>query len=62
MWKILKFQILLSGLFVFTLIESTAGRTLLYIADHLAYQNLTDLNLYKNYNLELTFIEVTNPN
>ena len=62
MWKILKFQILLSGLFVFTLIESKAGRTLLYIADHLAYQNLTDLNLYKNYNLELTFIEVTNSN
>ena len=44
----------------FTPTESTAGGTLLYIADHLAYQKRNDLNIYvKNY-LELTFIEVTN--
>ena len=44
----------------FTPIGSTAGGTLLYIADHLAYQKRNDLNIYlKNY-LESTFIEVTN--
>ena len=42
--------------------ESTAGGTLLYIADHLAYQNRKDLNLYKTNSLESTFIEITNPN
>ena len=47
-------------LYEFTPTESTAGGTLLYIADHLAYQKRNDLNIYvKNY-LELTFIEVTN--
>ena len=45
----------------FTPTESTAGGTLLYIADNLAYQKRNDLNIYvKNY-LESTFIEVTNP-
>ena len=40
-----------------TPIESTAGRTLLYIAEHLAHQKRNDLNIYaKNY-LESTFIE-----
>ena len=48
--------------FAFTPTESTAGGTLLYIADHLAYQNRNDLNFYKINNLELTFIEITNPN
>ena len=44
----------------FTPTESSAGGTLLYIADHLAYQKRNDLNIYvKNY-LESTFIEVTN--
>ena len=33
-----------------------------YIADHLAYQNRNDLNLYKTNNLESTFFEITNPN
>ena len=42
--------------------ESTAGVTLLYIGDHLAYQNQKDLNWYKINNLESTFIEITNPN
>ena len=45
----------------FTPIESTAGGTLLYIADHLAYQKRNDLNIYaKNY-LESTFIETIYP-
>ena len=38
--------------FEFTTTESTARRTLLYIADHLAYKNRHDLNLYKNNKLE----------
>ena len=48
--------------FEFTPTESTAGGTLLYIVDHLACQNQNDLNLYKNNNLESTFIGITNPN
>ena len=31
----------------FTPIESTAGRTLFYIEDHLAYQSWNDLDFYK---------------
>ena len=48
--------------FEFTPAELAAGGTLLYIADHLAYQYQNDLNLYKTNNLESTFIEITNPN
>ena len=48
--------------FEFTPTESTAGGSLLYIADHLADQNRNDFNLYKINNLESTFIEITNPN
>ena len=48
--------------FEFTSTESTAGGTLLYIEDRLAYQNRNDLNLYKTNNLESTFIEIANPN
>ena len=48
--------------FEFTLTESTAGVTLLYITDHLAYQKRNDLNSYKINNLESTFTEITNPN
>ena len=48
--------------FEFTPTELTAGGTVLYIADHLAYQNLNDLILYKSNNLESSFIEITNPN
>ena len=45
----------------FTPTESTAGGTLIYIADHLAYQKRNDLIIYaKNY-LESTFIEIINP-
>ena len=48
--------------FEFNPTELTEGETLLYIVDHLAYQNRYDLNLYKSNNLESTFIEVANPN
>ena len=46
----------------FTPIESTAGRTLFYIEDHLAYQSWNDLGFYKNSNLELTYVNISNPN
>ena len=46
--------------FEFTPTESTAGGTLLYIANHLTYQKWNGLNLYKINNLESTFIEITN--
>ena len=44
----------------FTPTESTAGGTLLYIADHLVYQKRNDLNIYEKNYLESTFIEITN--
>ena len=45
----------------FTPIESTAWGTSLYIADHLAHQKRSDLNIYaKNY-LGSTFIETIYP-
>ena len=45
----------------FTPTEPTAGGTLIYITDHLAYQKRNDLIIYtKNY-LELTFIKISNP-
>ena len=44
--------------FEFTPTETYAGGTLLYIADHLSYKCLNDLNIYKNNVLESTFIEI----
>ena len=41
--------------------ESSAGGTLLYIANHLSYKSHNDLNIYKKSELESTFIEVINP-
>ena len=46
--------------FEFTPTESTAGGTLLYIANHLSYKPRNDLNLYKANQLESTFIEILN--
>ena len=40
-----------------TATESTTGGTLLYIADHIAYQNQNDLNLYKMNILESTLMK-----
>ena len=46
--------------FEFTPSESTAGGTLLYIANHFTYKSRSDLNLYKANQLESTFIEIIN--
>ena len=45
----------------FTPTESSAGGTLLYIANHLSYKPRQDLNIYKKNELESTFIEIMNP-
>ena len=41
--------------------ESSAGGTLLYIANHLSYKPRQDLNIHKMNELESTFIETLNP-
>ena len=41
--------------------ESSAGGTLLYIANHLSYKTCSDLNTYKTVELESTFVEISNP-
>ena len=38
--------------------ETTAGGTFLYIANHLSYKCLSDLNIYKKNELDSTFIEI----
>ena len=45
----------------FTPTESSAGGTLLYIANHLSYKPRPDLNIYKANQLESTFGEIINP-
>ena len=47
--------------FEFTPTETSAGGTLLYIANHLSYKCCNDLNIYKKNELESTFIETVNP-
>ena len=47
--------------FEFTPTETSAGGTLLYIANHLSYKCHNDLNIYKKNELEYTFIEIVNP-
>ena len=47
--------------FEHTLTESSAGGTLLYIANHLSYKTRSDLNIYKKNELESTFVEIINP-
>ena len=47
--------------FEFTSTESSAGGTLLYVANHLSYKPRLDLNIYKSNELESTFIEILNP-
>ena len=46
--------------FEFTPTETSAGGTLLYIANHLSYNCRNDLNIYKKNELESTFIEIVN--
>ena len=41
-----------------TLTESSAGGTLLYIANHLSYKTCSDLNIYKKIELVSTFVEI----
>ena len=45
--------------FEFTPTETSAGGTLLYIANHLSYKHRNDLNIYKKNELESTFIELS---
>ena len=47
--------------FEFTPTETSAGGTLLYIANHLSYKCRNDLNILKKNELESTFIEIVNP-
>ena len=47
--------------FEFTPTETSAGGTLLYIANHLSYKCRNDLNIYKKSELESTFTEIVNP-
>ena len=47
--------------FEFTPTESSAGGTLIYVANHVAYKPRTDLQIYKKRDLESTFIEIINP-
>ena len=44
--------------FEFTPTESSAGGTLIYVANYLAYKPRTDLEIYKKAHLESTFIEI----
>ena len=44
--------------FKFTPTETSAGGTLLYIANHLSYKCFNDLYIYKKNELESTFIEI----
>ena len=45
----------------FTPTETSAGGTLLYIANHLSYNCRNDPNIYKKSELESTFTEIVNP-
>ena len=45
----------------FTPTESSAGGTLLYIANHLTCKCCNSLDVYKKYELESTFNEIFNP-
>ena len=47
--------------FEFTQTETSAGGTLLYIANHLSYKCRNDLNMYEKNEVESTFIEIVNP-
>ena len=47
--------------FEFTPTDTSAGGTLLYIANHLSYKSRNDLNIYQKYELKSTFIEIVIP-
>ena len=46
--------------FEFTATETSAGGTLLYIANHLSYKCCNDLNIFEKNELESTFIKIVN--
>ena len=46
--------------FELTFTESSAGETLINVADHLAYKSRTDLQIYQKCDLESTFL-IINP-
>ena len=50
-----------SSSFEHTPTESSAGCSLLYVADHLSYKTLSDLNIYKKFESRSTFIEIITP-
>ena len=45
----------------FTPTESSAGGTLLYVANQLSYKPCLDLNIYRSNELESAFTETLNP-
>ena len=47
--------------FEHTLTESSAGGTLLYIANHLSYKTHIYLDIFQKFELESTFVEIINP-
>ena len=47
--------------FEFSPTETSAGGTLLHIANNLSYKRRNDLHIYKKNELESTFIEIFNP-
>ena len=47
--------------FEFIPTEFSAGGTLIYFANHLGYKPRTDPQIYKERDLESTFIEIINP-
>ena len=48
--------------FEFTATESTKGGTLIYIENSLRYKICKDLNLYREKEIEPTFVEIIEPN
>ena len=48
--------------FEFIPVETSAGGTFLYIANHLSHKCRDDLNIYKRNELESIFIEIANTN
>ena len=47
--------------FEFTPTETSAGGTILSIANHLSYKRRNDLNIYKKNELKSPFIKIVNP-
>ena len=61
-WEVLSNIDLNDYSFEFTATESTKGETLIYIQNDLRYKIRKDLNLYREKEIESTFVEVIEPN